>query len=116
VIYNRLNQGIPLEIDATVRYALGNDYTHSLTTDDLQTDSPYNTYVNPGLPKGPIANPGLDSLKAAAKPSDDNYLYYVVKPGTCGEHTFTDNYDEFVQASQEYDAAQAAAGGSPTDC
>jgi hypothetical protein len=40
----------------------------------------------------------------------------VVKPGTCGEHTFTDNYDEFVQASQEYDAAQAAAGGSPTDC
>jgi uncharacterized YceG family protein len=116
VIYNRLAQNMPLEIDATVRYALGNDYEHSLTTSDLQVDSPYNTYRYPGLPKGPISNPGLDSLQAAANPSDDNYLYYVVKPGTCGEHFFTDSYDEFSQASAEYDAAQAAAGGSPTNC
>jgi UPF0755 protein len=116
VIYNRLAENMPLEIDATVRYALGNDYEHSLTTSDLQTDSPYNTYRYPGLPKGPISNPGLDSLQAAASPSDDNYLYYVVKPGTCGEHFFTDSYDEFSAASAEYDAAQAEAGGSPTDC
>jgi cell division protein YceG involved in septum cleavage len=116
VIYNRLQQGIPLEIDATVRYALGNDYTNSLTTSDLQIDSPYNTYRYPGLPKGPISNPGLASLTAAANPTNDNYLYYVVKPNTCGEHFFTDNYDEFLAASQKYDAAQAAAGGSPTSC
>ncbi len=116
VIYNRLAQNMPLEIDATVRYALGNDYEHSLTTSDLEVDSPYNTYRYPGLPKGPIANPGLDSLKAAAKPSDDPYLYYVVEPGTCGEHFFTDDYDEFAAASAEYDAAQAEAGGSPTKC
>ena len=116
VIYNRLAENMPLEIDATVRYALGNDYEHSLTTADLEVDSPYNTYRYPGLPKGPIANPGVDSLKAAANPTDDPYLYYVVKPGTCGEHFFTDDYDEFSAASAEYDAAQAEAGGSPTEC
>ncbi|MEO7197458.1 MAG: endolytic transglycosylase MltG, partial [Solirubrobacterales bacterium] len=116
VIYNRLQQKIPLEIDATVRYALGNNFQDSLTTSDLEVDSPYNTYRYPGLPAGPIANPGLDSLEAAANPTDDNYLYYVVKPGTCGEHFFTDNYDEFLAAAQDYDTAQAAAGGSPTEC
>lgn len=116
VIYNRLKQGIPLEIDATVRYALDNNFDKSLTTDDLQVDSPYNTYRFAGLPAGPIGNPGLDSLQAAADPAKDDFLYYVVKPGTCGEHFFTDNYDEFLAASQKYDAAQAAAGGSPVDC
>jgi uncharacterized YceG family protein len=115
VIYNRLEQDIPLQIDATVRYALEN-YDEPLTESDLQVDSPYNTYVNPGLPVGPIGNPGLDSLDAAANPTNDDYLYYVVKPGTCGEHVFTADYDEFVQASEEYDIAQAEAGGSPTEC
>ncbi len=114
VIYNRIAQGIPLEIDATVRYAIGNDFSKALSTSDLEVDSPYNTYRTPGLPAGPISNPGLNSLQAAADPSGDNYLYYVVKPDTCpAEHFFTDNYDEFVAASQEYDAAQAAAGGKP---
>ena len=114
VIYNRLQQGIPLEIDATVRYAIGNDYSKALSTSDLQVDSCFNTYANPGLPCGPISNPGLDSMKAAADPSKDDYLYYVVKPGTCpAEHFFTADYDEFVAASQEYDAAQAEAGGKP---
>lgn len=115
VIYNRLAEGMPLQIDATVRYALDN-FDEPLTESDLQVDSPYNTYVNPGLPVGPIGNPGLDSLDAAANPTDDPYLYYVVKPGTCGEHVFTDDYDEFLAASEEYDIAQAEAGGSPTEC
>ena len=115
VIYNRLAEGMPLQIDATVRYAL-NNFDEPLTESDLQVDSPYNTYVNPGLPIGPIGNPGLDSLDAAANPTDDPYLYYVVKPGTCGEHVFTDDYDEFLAASEEYDIAQAEAGGSPTEC
>jgi YceG-like family len=115
VIYNRLSQQMPLQIDATVRFATGN-FESPLTESELATDSPYNTYENSGLPPGPIGNPGEDSLRAAAKPAKENYLFYVVKPGTCGEHFFTDNEAEFNQAVKEYRAAQEAAGGSPTEC
>jgi|GEM_PF-268719 len=115
VIYNRLAQGIPLGIDATLRYDLDN-FDKPLTESDLATDSPYNTRLVQGLPPTPIANPGLDSLKAAADPADVNYLYYVVKPDTCGEHYFTDNYDDFLAASDKYNSARAAQGGAPTDC
>jgi uncharacterized YceG family protein len=115
VIYNRLSQGMPLQIDATVRYATGN-FDQPVTESELETDSSYNTYTNTGLPPGPIGNPGLDSLKAAAKPAKEDYLFYVVKPGTCGEHVFTASEAEFNQAVGEYRAAQEAAGGSPTEC
>ena len=115
VIYNRLSQGMPLGIDATLRYDLDN-FDQPLTESDLQTDSPYNTRLVTGLPPTPIANPGLDSLKAAADPAKVDYLYYVVKPGTCGEHFFTNDYDEFLAASDKYDSAREAEGGSPTDC
>ena len=115
VIYNRLAQGIPLGIDATLRYDLDN-FDKPLTESDLATDSPYNTRLVQGLPPSPIANPGLDSLKAAAEPADVDYLYYVVKPDTCGEHYFTDDYDDFLAASDKYNSARAAQGGAPTDC
>jgi hypothetical protein len=115
VIYNRLAQGIPLGIDATLRYDL-NNFDKPLTESDLATDSPYNTRLVTGLPPTPIANPGLDSLKAAADPANVDYLYYVVKPGTCGEHFFTDDYDKFLAASDKYNSAREAEGGSPTDC
>ncbi len=115
VIYNRLSQGIPLGIDATLRYDLDN-FDKPLTESDLQTDSPYNTRLVTGLPPTPIANPGLDSLKAAADPAKVDYLYYVVKPGTCGKHFFTSDYDEFLAASEKYNSAREAEGGSPTDC
>jgi hypothetical protein len=115
VIYNRLAQGMPLRIDATVRFATGN-FDQPLTESELETDSPYNTYTNSGLPIGPIGNPGEDSLRAAAKPAKEDYLFYVVKPGTCGEHVFTASEAEFNQAVEEYRAAQEAAGGSPTEC
>ncbi len=88
VIYNRLKQGIPLGIDATTRYATGN-WQRPLTQSQLALDSPYNTRTNAGLPPGPIGNPGLASLQAAARPARVGYLYYVVKPGTCGEHAFS---------------------------
>lgn len=82
VIYNRLNLGMPLQIDATVQYALGLQdngawWKKSLTADDLKIDSPYNTYKNTGLPPNPISNPGLSSLQAAANPANTDYLYYV---------------------------------------
>ena len=68
VIYNRLHAHQPLGIDATIRYATGN-WTPPLTQSQLAIDSPYNTRRNAGLPPGPIGNPGLDSIKAAARPA-----------------------------------------------
>jgi YceG-like family len=115
VIYNRLAQGIPLGIDATLRYKLDN-FDKPLTESELQTDSPYNTRLVQGLPPSPISNPGLDSLQAAADPAKVDYTYYVVKPGTCGKHYFTDDYDDFLAASEKYNSAREAQGGSPTDC
>ena len=116
VIYNRLHAGMPLQIDATVRYATQN-FTQPLTQSELQVDSPYNTYVNPGLPPGPIGNPGLASIQAAARPAHVPFLYYVVKPGTCpAKHTFATTESEFERAKAAYDRARAAAGGQSPTC
>ena len=109
---------MPLQIDATVRYASGN-FTEPISPSELQIDSPYNTYENPGLPPGPIGNPGLASIEAAAHPAQVPYLYYVVKPNTCGEHTFATTEAEFTEAKAAYDEARAANGGNaptPADC
>jgi UPF0755 protein len=116
VIYNRLRQGIPLGIDATIRYALG-QWNRPLRQSELATSSPYNTREIPGLPPGPIGNPGLASIKAAARPARTNYLFYVVKPGTCGEHSFSATDAEFQRDVARYNAARERRGGkSPTDC
>ena len=116
VIYNRLREGIPLGIDATVRFATGN-YTEPLTESELATDSPYNTRLNAGLPPGPISSPGLASLEAAARPAGVDYLYYVVEPGTCGEHSFSSTDAEFQRDVARYNEAREAAGGqSPDSC
>jgi uncharacterized YceG family protein len=115
VIYNRLNRGEPLFIDATTRFALDN-WTEPLTESDLAVDSPYNTRTNAGLPPGPIGSPGLASIEAAAKPADTDVWLYVVKPGTCGEHVFSNSLEEHNANVARYQEAQAAAGGSPTEC
>ena len=116
VIYNRLHDGIPLGIDATIRFANDN-YTEPLTESELAGDSPYNTRVNAGLPPGPIGNPGLASIEAAAHPAKVDYLYYVVKPGTCGEHSFSSTDAEFEADVARYNEAREAAGGnSPDSC
>jgi UPF0755 protein len=116
VIYNRLHADMPLQIDATIRYATGN-FTEPLTESELQVDSPYNTYTNSSLPPGPIGNPGLASIKAAAKPAAVPYLYYVVKPGTCpAQHTFATTEAQFEQAKAAYDQARAASGGKSPTC
>lgn len=80
VLYNRLEINMALQIDATVQYILGrtkNWWPKKLNPKDMKVQSPYNTYLHPSLPPGPIANPGLASLKAALKPADTDYLYYV---------------------------------------
>lgn len=115
VIYNRLQMGEPLGIDATVRFAVDN-WTEPLTESELATDSPYNTRLNGGLPPGPIGSPGLASIKAAANPARTDAWLYVVEPGTCGEHVFASSLEEHNANVQRYQEAQAEAGGSPTEC
>ncbi len=80
VIHNRLKLGMALQIDATIQYILGksaNWWPQNLSSKDLKTPSPYNTYLNSGLPPKPIANPGLASIKAALNPANSDYFYYV---------------------------------------
>lgn len=83
VIYNRLNIGMKLDIDATLQYMLGYQpnekrwWKKSLTNADKQINSPYNTYYNPGLPPAPISNPGIASIKAALNPAETDYLFYI---------------------------------------
>jgi uncharacterized YceG family protein len=116
VVYNRLHEGIPLGIDATTRFAVGN-YTRPLTESELATPSPYNTRTHQGLPPGPIDSPGLASIEAAAHPAKVKYLYYVVKPGSCGELAFSSTNAEFEADVERYNSARAANGGnSPTTC
>jgi uncharacterized YceG family protein len=116
VIYNRLHDGMPLGIDATIRYYTHN-WTRPIRVSELHDPEPYNTRLHQGLPPTPIGNPGLASLKAAAHPAKTRFLFYVVKPGTCGEHSFATTDAQFERDLQRYESARAAAGGkSPTKC
>jgi UPF0755 protein len=100
VIYNRLEEGMTLGIDATVIYALG-EHTDSLTESDLAIDSPYNTRKVAGLPPTPIGASGAESLVAAAAPEEGDWLYYVL--ADCeGNHAFSVGYDEFLQNKAAY--------------
>jgi len=95
VLYNRLRLGMPLQVDATVLYALG-QHKERVLYRDLEVDSPYNTYRRVGLPPGPIANPGLASLLAALQPEAHDYLYYVARPD--GTHVFSRSLAEHERA------------------
>ena len=116
VIYNRLKQGIPLGIDATIRYAVGN-WTRPLRVSQLNVKSGYNTRTHQGLPPGPIGSPGLKSLQAAAHPARVKYLFYVVKPCGNGAHAFSSTDAQFQRDVAKYNAARAKKGGkSPAKC
>jgi uncharacterized YceG family protein len=116
VVYNRLHEGMPLGIDATIRFATGN-YEQPLTESQLAVDSPYNTRTNTGLPPGPINSPGIEAIDAAAHPAKSGYLFYVNKPGTCNELAFAKNEAEFEADVAKYNAAREANGGNePTTC
>lgn len=101
VIYNRLDRDMPLAIDATIRYGLGIPGTRPLTKAHLASDSPYNTRRFKGLPPTPIGNPGLASIRAAARPANVDYLYYVRKPDGV-HHFFTADENEFCEKAREY--------------
>jgi UPF0755 protein len=98
VIYNRLERDMPLQIDATSCYE--KDTPCTLTEEDLATDSPYNTRNDPGLPPTPISSPGRASLEAALGPEAGDWLYYA-RSDDQGHHTFTNTYEEFLEARRQ---------------
>jgi UPF0755 protein len=116
VIYNRLKNDISLGIDATVRFLTGN-WTEPLKQSELANPSPYNTRLHQGLPPGPIGNPGLASIRAAANPARTRYLFYVAAVCGNGRHKFAKTDAEFQRYVNEYNAAREERGGkSPTNC
>ena len=101
VIYNRLKARMPLGIDATIRYGLDVPGTEALRVSQLESDHPYNTRNRTGLPPTPIANPGLASMRAAARPAKADFLYFVRKPDKI-HHFFTASESEFFAKACEY--------------
>jgi UPF0755 protein len=100
VIYNRLAQGMKLQLDSTVFYGLGT-YGIAATDQQLQSDSPYNTYKHTGLPPGPIDSPGNSAIQAALNPAPGNWLYFVTVDPKTGETLFTNSVTQFEQYEQE---------------
>ena len=98
VFYNRINSGMKLQSCATVQYLLG-ERKPVLSIADTQIDSPYNTYIYPGFPPGPISNPGIACIEAALYPEDTDAYYFV--RGQNGEHIFSATYEEHLAAMQE---------------
>ena len=109
VFLNRIRDGMPLQADPTVQFALAASppsvasfgwWKRDLTLDDLKVNSPYNTYIHNGLPPGPIANPGAASLEAVSHPAQTNYLYFVAKGD--GSHVFASTFAEQQQNIARY--------------
>jgi UPF0755 protein len=109
VYFNRLNKHMALDADPTVVYAalLEKRYRGTIYQSDLQSQSAYNTYKNPGLPPGPIANPGRASLQAATKPAETSYLYFVAVGDGSGHHRFSSSYEEHQRNVIAYRKAAA---------
>ena len=111
VIYNRLAEEMPLQIDATSCYIKNEPGGCRLTETDLASDSPYNTRNRQGLPPTPIASPGRASIEAALNPADGDWLYYVLDAeADDGSHVFTADYDVFLEARQRCEAAGLGCG------
>lgn len=105
ILYNRLEQGMPLQTDATLQYITGfNELTQSWwntpTSADKKLESPFNTYLYAGLPPAPISNPGLDALKAALNPTPSNYLFYL--HDQTGKIHYARTYEEHLSNISEY--------------
>lgn len=104
VIYNRLRLGMPLQLDATTRYATGN-FTRPLTASQLNSPSPWNTHNHRGLPPTPINSPALTAIQAAAHPAQTNYLYFVNRPCQSGALAFASTYSAQLANEQKLQAA-----------
>jgi UPF0755 protein len=104
VYHNRIRLGMKLDCDPTTIYAalLEGRYRGTIYRSDLDNDHPYNTYRHPGLPPGPIANPGRESLKAALHPANTAYLYFVAKGDGSGAHVFSESLSQHNAAVGQY--------------
>ena len=109
VYFNRIEEGMPLQADPTVQYAVTQQpgsvdafgyWKSPLSLEDLEYDSPYNTYVHPGLPPGPIANPSIEAIRAVLEPADTDYLFFVATGD--GGHAFAETYDEHLANIDRY--------------
>lgn len=104
VIYNRLEEPMPLQFDSTVHYAVGRDGGVGTSDADRDTDSPYNTYRYPGLPPTPINAPGEQAMEAALDPADGPWLYFVTTDPDSGVTKFAESYEEHLRNKAEFDA------------
>lgn len=113
VIENRLDEKMPLQMDSTVHYVFQARGTVTTTDKERESDSPYNTYKHPGLPPGPINNPGKEALEAAAKPAEGDWLYFVTVDQKTGETKFTESYEEHQKNVKEF---QSWCRANPGQC
>ncbi|NUR08565.1 MAG: endolytic transglycosylase MltG [Nocardioidaceae bacterium] len=110
VIYNRLDDGMPLQFDSTVHYAVGKNGRVGTTDAERATDSPYNTYKNAGLPPTPIGAPGEKAIKAALEPADGSWLYFVTTNPDTGVTKFATSYQQHLRNKAEFDRWCADSG------
>lgn len=105
VLYNRLRDGMALQSDATMGYVTGGE----VTADDLLKESPYNSYLNKGLPPTPICTPSIECIQAALAPASTNYYYFlIIENGSYSNHTFSQTYEEHLAAIDKAKADQGA--------
>lgn len=102
VYLNRYKKGMKLQADPTVKFAMGDFTIKRITGAMLEKASAYNTYMNPGLPPGPICTPGTASIKAVLAPNDNNYLYFCAKGDGSGTHLFAATYEEHLKNARSY--------------
>ncbi len=116
VIYNRLAQDMPLQMDSTVHYAAGQRGSVWTSDEDRADDSPYNTYKHKGLPPGPISSPGRAALQAAIEPAEGAWLFFVAVDLDTGETRFSTTYAEHQKAVQELHAWCGASAANRAKC
>lgn len=101
-LMNRLEQGMPLQLNSTISYGLGKRTLDVSEADIANKDNPYNTYAHPGLPPGPIDNPGAASIKATIQPAQGTWLYWVTVNPNTGQTVFSTSYADHLKAVKQY--------------
>ena len=104
VIYNRLEAGMPLQMDSILAYITGEDKIKA-SLEDTEVESSYNPYKNKGLPPGPICSPGEKAIEAAMNPKDTDYLYFVATEKLDGTNVFSETYEEFLKDKAKFNKA-----------
>jgi UPF0755 protein len=105
VYLNRLKKGLRLQADPTIKFAMKDFTLKRIYLKYLSVESPYNTYMNSGLPPGPICTPSLQTLDAVLQQPQTNYLYFVAKSDFSGRHVYTETYDQHLKVAKEFQQA-----------